>query len=86
MASGDLPGVSTPAATGGGLGGEGTTSGCTVIQELYIKAGDLAKAKAAYQGFPTVSNDADPDIPILKQANRIRQVTWSATRRARDAV
>jgi len=30
--------------------------------------GDTAKAKAAYQDFLTLWKDADPDIPILKQA------------------
>jgi len=29
---------------------------------------DLAKARAAYQDFLTLWKDADPDIPILKQA------------------
>jgi hypothetical protein len=28
----------------------------------------LAKARAAYQGFLTLWKDADPDIPILKEA------------------
>jgi hypothetical protein len=31
-------------------------------------AGDVTKAKAAYQDFFTLWKDADPDIPILKQA------------------
>ena len=31
-------------------------------------AGDNAKANAAYQDFLTLWKDADPDIPILKQA------------------
>ena len=31
-------------------------------------SGDKAKAKTAYQGFLTLWKDADPDIPILKQA------------------
>jgi eukaryotic-like serine/threonine-protein kinase len=31
-------------------------------------AGDTGKAKAAYQDFFTLWNDADPDIPILMQA------------------
>jgi hypothetical protein len=36
--------------------------------------GDTAKAKAAYQDFLTLWKDADPDVPILQQAqNRIRE-------------
>jgi hypothetical protein len=31
-------------------------------------AGDTAKAKAAYKDFLTLWKDADPDIPILKEA------------------
>ena len=34
----------------------------------YAMAGDRVKAKAAYQEFFTIWKDADPDIPILKQA------------------
>jgi len=34
----------------------------------YALAGDSAKAKAAYQDFLTLWKDADPDIPILKEA------------------
>lgn len=30
--------------------------------------GDILKAKAAYQDFLTLWKDADPDIPILKEA------------------
>jgi eukaryotic-like serine/threonine-protein kinase len=30
--------------------------------------GATAKAKAAYQDFLTLSNDAGPDIPVLNQA------------------
>ena len=30
--------------------------------------GDTAKAKETYQDFLTLWKDADPDIPILKQA------------------
>jgi eukaryotic-like serine/threonine-protein kinase len=30
--------------------------------------GDPVKASAAYQDFLTLWNDADPNIPILKQA------------------
>ena len=31
-------------------------------------SGDTAKAKAAYKDFLTLWKDADPDIPVLKQA------------------
>jgi hypothetical protein len=31
-------------------------------------SGGTAKAKTAYQDFFTLWKDADPDIPILKQA------------------
>ena len=31
-------------------------------------SGNTAKAKTAYQDFLTVWNDADPDIPIFRQA------------------
>ena len=31
-------------------------------------AGDKTKARSAYQDFLTLWKDADPDIPILKQA------------------
>src|SRR5215472_3032095 len=34
----------------------------------YAVYGDTAKSKAAYQEFLTLWKDADPDIPILKQA------------------
>jgi hypothetical protein len=30
--------------------------------------GDAAKAPAAYRDFLTLWKDADPDIPVLKQA------------------
>jgi len=33
-----------------------------------LLAGDSAKAKAAYHDFLAVWKDADPDVPILKQA------------------
>jgi hypothetical protein len=35
---------------------------------LSAMQGDVAKAKAAYQYFLTLWKDADPVIPILKQA------------------
>jgi len=38
------------------------------IGRAYAMAGDTAKAKAAYQDFFNIWKDADPDIPILKQA------------------
>ena len=38
------------------------------IGRAYAMAGDRAKAKAAYQDFLTLWKDADPDIPIYKQA------------------
>ena len=33
-----------------------------------VLAGDSAKARIAYQDFFTAWKDADPDIPILKEA------------------
>jgi len=38
------------------------------LARAYAIAGDTAKAKAAYRDFLTLWKDADPDIPILKQA------------------
>ena len=38
------------------------------IGRAYAKQGDTVKAKAAYQDFLTLWKDADPNIPILKQA------------------
>ncbi len=38
------------------------------LGRVYALSGDKAKAKAAYQDFLTLWKDADPDIPILKQA------------------
>jgi hypothetical protein len=38
------------------------------IGRAYAMAGGISKAKAAYQDFFTLWKDADPDIPILKQA------------------
>jgi eukaryotic-like serine/threonine-protein kinase len=38
------------------------------IGRAYAMAGDAARARAAYQDFFTLWKDADPDIPILKQA------------------
>ncbi len=38
------------------------------IGRAYAMTGDTAKAKAAYNDFLTLWKDADPDIPILKEA------------------
>ena len=38
------------------------------LGRAYAASGDTAKAKAAYQEFFTLWKNADPDIPILKEA------------------
>jgi len=38
------------------------------LGRAYAMEGDSAKARAAYEDFLTLWKDADPDIPILKQA------------------
>ena len=38
------------------------------LGRAYVVSGDAAKAKAAYTDFLTLWKDADPDIPILKEA------------------
>jgi eukaryotic-like serine/threonine-protein kinase len=38
------------------------------LGRAYAMAGDAGKARAAYQDFFAVWKDADPDVPILKQA------------------
>ncbi len=38
------------------------------VGRAYAMSGDSTKAKAAYQDFLTLWKDADPDIPILKEA------------------
>jgi eukaryotic-like serine/threonine-protein kinase len=38
------------------------------LGRAYAMAGDTTKAKPAYQDFFTLWKDADPDVPILKQA------------------
>ena len=38
------------------------------LGRAYVLQGDTAKARTAYQDFLTLWKDADPDIPILKQA------------------
>jgi len=38
------------------------------LGRAYTLSGDTTKAKTAYQDFLTLWKDADPDIPILKEA------------------
>jgi Tfp pilus assembly protein PilF len=38
------------------------------LARAYAMQGNTAKARTAYQDFLTLWKDADPDIPILKQA------------------
>jgi eukaryotic-like serine/threonine-protein kinase len=38
------------------------------VGRAFALSGDQTKAKAAYQDFLTLWKDADPDIPILRQA------------------
>jgi len=38
------------------------------LGRAQVLAGDKAKARAAYQDFLTLWKDADPDIPVLKEA------------------
>jgi hypothetical protein len=38
------------------------------LARAHALAGDLAKSRKAYQDFFALWKDADPDIPILKQA------------------
>jgi serine/threonine protein kinase/tetratricopeptide (TPR) repeat protein len=38
------------------------------LARAYVLSGDTAKAKTAYQDFFALWKDADPDIPILKEA------------------
>jgi tetratricopeptide (TPR) repeat protein len=38
------------------------------LARAYAMQGDTGKARAAYQDFLTLWKDADPDVPILKQA------------------
>ena len=38
------------------------------LARAYVLSSDTAKAKSAYQDFLTLWKDADPDIPILKEA------------------
>jgi serine/threonine protein kinase/Flp pilus assembly protein TadD len=38
------------------------------LARAYVQQGDVVRARAAYEDFFTLWKDADPDIPILKQA------------------
>ena len=38
------------------------------LARAYALQGDAAKARAAYRGFLALWKDADPDVPILKEA------------------
>ena len=38
------------------------------LGRAYAMQGDVANAKAAYHDFLTLWKDADPKIPVLKQA------------------
>src|SRR5262245_45498180 len=38
------------------------------LARAYALQSDAAKARAAYQDFLTLWKDADPDLPVLKQA------------------
>jgi eukaryotic-like serine/threonine-protein kinase len=38
------------------------------LARAYALQGDTAKTRAAYQDFLTLWKDADPDVPILKEA------------------
>lgn len=38
------------------------------LGRAYAMTGDTAKARAAYQDFFALWKDADPDVPILKEA------------------
>jgi tetratricopeptide (TPR) repeat protein len=53
-----------------GLVGNFVTGSLSRLQigRAYAMSGDTAKAKAAYLDFFTLWKDADPDVPILKQA------------------
>ena len=38
------------------------------LGRVFVFSGDKIKAKAAYQSFLALWKDADPDVPILRQA------------------
>jgi hypothetical protein len=38
------------------------------LARAYVLQGDVERARAAYEDFFALWKDADPDIPILRQA------------------
>jgi eukaryotic-like serine/threonine-protein kinase len=38
------------------------------LARAYVVSGDAARARAAYRDFLTLWKDADPGIPLLRQA------------------
>jgi tetratricopeptide (TPR) repeat protein len=38
------------------------------LGRAYVVSGDRIKARSAYQDFLAIWKDADPDIPVVKQA------------------
>jgi hypothetical protein len=54
----------------GGLSGSISAPAMARLQlgRAFVLSGDLAKSKTAYQDFLTLWRDADPAIPILRQA------------------
>ena len=53
-----------------GIVGNSPISALALLQigRAYAMQGDTAKARTAYQDFLTLWKDADPDVPILKEA------------------
>jgi eukaryotic-like serine/threonine-protein kinase len=41
-----------------------------LIGRAYASSGESIKAKAAYEDFLTLWKDADPEIPIFRQAKQ----------------
>ena len=50
------------------------------IARALAMSGDRVKAKAAYEGFLNLWQDADPDIPILNQAKKENNQLQSSVR------
>jgi hypothetical protein len=47
------------------------------LGRAYVVSGNMTKAESAYLGFLTLWKNADPDLPVLKQASRVRKATIS---------